>query len=215
MNIFEVKLNPTSQHWMADVNMARTSRRRWLRKSGVLLLQVGLVAPTIFSTQKSSAQQTTKTKCGCSTLPQVAGPFFTPRSPERSSLIEPSMKASRMRLIGQVVDAHCQPVSGALLDFWQCDDRGEYDNKGFRLRGHQFADIKGQFVLDTLVPGAYPGRTPHLHVRVQRRGGQILTTQLYLPGHPGNAGDFLFDTRLQMLARGSDFYFQFVLADPR
>ncbi len=195
------------------MNTSRTNRRRWLQIFGGLFLKISVVAPAIFTFQKSSARQAATPPCGRSTPPQIAGPFFTPQSPERSSLIEPSMKASRMRLMGQVVDAHCQPVPGALLDFWQCDDRGEYDNQGYRLRGHQVADRKGQFVLDTLVPGAYPGRTPHLHVRVQRRGGQILTTQLYLPGHPGNAGDFLFDPRLLMLARGSDFYFQFVLAD--
>lgn len=194
------------------MNIREANRRRWLRISGGLFLQAGLVAPIIFTTQKSSAQQTATPSCGRSTPPQMAGPFFTPQSPERSSLIEPSMKAKRMRLMGQVVDTRCQPVPGALLDFWQCDEKGEYDNQGFRLRGHQFADRKGQFVLDTVVPGAYPGRTPHLHVKVQRKGGQILTTQLYLPGHPGNAGDFLFDPRLLMVARGSDFFYQFVLA---
>jgi len=193
--------------------MIRTDRRRWLRKSGLLLLQAGLVAPTIFSTQKSSAQHTAKPPCGWSTLPQVAGPFFSPQSPERSSLIESGMKASRMRLLGQVVDSRCQPVPGAMLDFWQCDERGVYDNQGFRLRGHQFADKKGQFLLETLVPGAYPGRTPHLHVKVQRKGGHILTTQLYLPRHPGNSRDFLFDPRLLMVARGADYYFKFVLGD--
>ena len=195
------------------MNMLGTSRRRWFQIVGRLFLQVGLVAPTIFTTRKLSAQHTETPSCGRSTPPQIAGPFFKPQSPERSSLIEPGMKANRMRLKGQVVDTHCQPVPGALLEFWQCDERGEYDNQKFRLRGHQFADRKGQFVLDTLVPGAYPGRTPHLHVKVQRRGGQILTTQLYLPGHPENTGDFLFDPRLLMVARGSDFYFQFVLAD--
>jgi protocatechuate 3,4-dioxygenase beta subunit len=194
------------------MNIRGANRRRWLQISGGLFLQAGLVAPIIFTTQKSSAQQTATPSCGRSTPPQMAGPFFTPQSPERSSLIEPSLKAKRMRLMGQVVDTRCQPVPGALLDFWQCDEKGEYDNQGFRLRGHQFADRKGQFVLDTVVPGAYPGRTPHLHVKVQRKGGQILTTQLYLPGHPGNAGDFLFDPRLLMVARGPDFFYQFVLA---
>ena len=194
------------------MNIRGANRRRWLQISGGLFLQAGLVAPIIFTTQKSSAQQTATPSCGRSTPPQMAGPFFTPQSPERSSLIEPSMKAKRMRLMGQVVDTRCQPIPGVLLDFWQCDEKGEYDNQGFRLRGHQFADRKGQFVLETVVPGAYPGRTPHLHVKVQRKGGQILTTQLYLPGHPGNAGDFLFDPRLLMVARGSDFFYQFVLA---
>jgi protocatechuate 3,4-dioxygenase beta subunit len=194
------------------MNIRGANRRRWLQISGGLFLQAGLVAPIIFTTQKSSAQQTATPSCGRSTPPQMAGPFFTPQSPERSSLIEPSMKAKRMRLMGQVVDTRCQPIPGVLLDFWQCDEKGEYDNQGFRLRGHQFADRKGQFVLETVVPGAYPGRTPHLHVKVQRKGGQILTTQLYLPGHPGNAGDFLFDPRLLMMARGPDFFYQFVLA---
>jgi protocatechuate 3,4-dioxygenase beta subunit len=195
------------------MNTRRTNRRSWLKIFGGLFLQVGLVAPAMFTTKKSSAQQTTTPSCGRSTPPQIAGPFFTPRSPERRSLIESGMKSSRIRLMGQVVDTRCQPVPGVLLDFWHCDERGEYDNQGFRLRGHQFADRQGQFVLDTLVPGAYPGRTPHLHVKVQRRGGHILTTQLYLPGHPRNPDDFLFDPRLLMVARGSDFYFQFVLAD--
>ena len=194
------------------MNIRGANRRRWLQISGGLFLQAGLVAPIIFTTQKSSAQQTATPSCGRSTPPQMAGPFFTPQSPERSSLIEPSLKAKRMRLMGQVVDTRCQPIPGVLLDFWQCDEKGEYDNQGFRLRGHQFADRKGQFVLETVVPGAYPGRTPHLHVKVQCKGGQILTTQLYLPGHPGNAGDFLFDPRLLMVARGPDFFYQFVLA---
>jgi hypothetical protein len=46
---------------------------------------------------------------------------------------------------------------------------------------------------------------------VQRKGGPILTTQLYLPGHPGNAKDFLFDPKLLMQARGAALHFQFVL----
>jgi len=187
------------------------NRRRWLHFSGGLVLHLGLVAPAILTTRKSLAQTTATPSCGGPTPPQIAGPFFIPQSPERSNLIEPGIKVNRMRLTGQVVDANCRLVPGALLDFWQCDDKGEYDNQGYRLRGHQFVNATGQFVLDTLVPGAYPGRTPHLHVRVQRKGGPILTTQLYLPGHPGNARDFLFDPRLLMEPRGSELHFQFVL----
>jgi protocatechuate 3,4-dioxygenase beta subunit len=189
----------------------RATRRRLLHVSGGMFLQLGLLAPAVLTTQKSWAQRSATPACGRPTLPQIAGPFFMPQSPERSSLIEPGMTAGRMRLRGQVVDANCRPVPGALIDFWQCDDKGEYDNRGYRLRGHQFANQNGQFVLDTLVPGAYPGRTPHLHVRVQRKGGPVLTTQLYLPGHPGNSNDFLFDPRLLIEARGPEYYFQFVL----
>jgi protocatechuate 3,4-dioxygenase beta subunit len=189
----------------------RTTRRRLLHISGSAFLQLSLIAPAVFITQKSWAQRSVSPVCGRPTLPQIAGPFFMPQSPERSSLIENGMTASRMRLRGQVLDKGCKPVPGALIDFWQCDDKGEYDNQGYRLRGHQFTNNVGQFVLDTLVPGAYPGRTPHLHVRVQRKGSPVLTTQLYLPGRSSNSGDFLFDPRLLIEARGQDYFFSFVL----
>src|SRR5262249_59582752 len=53
----------------------------------------------------------------------------------------------------------CRPLAGALLDFWQADDDGSYDNQGFRLRGHQFTDAQGRYLLSTIVPAAYAGRT--------------------------------------------------------
>jgi protocatechuate 3,4-dioxygenase beta subunit len=71
---------------------------------------------------------------------------------------------------------------------------------------------KGEFPLDILMPGEYPGRAPHFHVKVQHRNELVLTTQLYLPGHPRNARDFLFAPRLVLVTRGSELQFQFVLA---
>ena len=76
----------------------------------------------------------------------------------------------------------CKPLAGALLDFWQADDKGRYDNSGSRLRGHQFTDAEGRYRLRSVVPGLYPGRTRHIHVKVQSRDGRVLTTQLYFPG---------------------------------
>jgi protocatechuate 3,4-dioxygenase beta subunit len=57
---------------------------------------------------------------------------------------------------------------------------------------------RGRFRLSTVVPGRYPGRTRHIHVKAQRPRGQILTTQLYFPGEADNAGDGLFDRELLM-----------------
>jgi protocatechuate 3,4-dioxygenase beta subunit len=104
-------------------------------------------------------------------------------------------------IAGTVLSTDCRPVARALLDFWQADDRGQYDNAGFRLRGHQFTDDRGRFRLETIVPGLYPGRTRHLHVKVQAPGRQVLTTQLYFPGEPGNARDGIFDARLLLEAQ--------------
>ena len=127
---------------------------------------------------------------------QTEGPYFKRSSPERASLLETGLAGTRLVLTGTVLSTDCRPVARALLDFWQADDRGQYDNTGFRLRGHQFTDGQGRFRLETIVPGLYPGRTRHLHVKVQAPGRPVLTTQLYFPGEAGNARDGIFDARL-------------------
>ncbi|MBR1122665.1 intradiol ring-cleavage dioxygenase [Bradyrhizobium lablabi] len=130
------------------------------------------------------------------TLAQTEGPFFKPSSPERIELLEAGMAGQPIELAGFVLTRGCKPIAGALLDFWQADDKGRYDNSGFRLRGHQFTDAEGRFRLRTVVPGAYVGRTRHIHVKVQPRGGRVLTTQLYFPGEAKNRSDGLFRTEL-------------------
>jgi len=130
------------------------------------------------------------------TQAQTEGPFFTPDSPERTSLLEDGIAGTPLLLTGYVYSSGCQPVDGALLDFWHADDNGEYDNQGYRLRGHQFAGNDGRFELETIMPGLYSGRTRHIHVKVQAPDQPVLTTQLYFPDEPGNASDGIFDPSL-------------------
>lgn len=99
-------------------------------------------------------------------------------------------------LTGKVLTTACQPVRRALLDFWQADDDGVYDNEGYRLRGHQYTDESGRYTLSTIVPGNYPGRTRHIHVKVQAPDGPVLTTQLYFPNERANASDGIFREEL-------------------
>ena len=124
----------------------------------------------------------------------------------------------RLLLSGQVLSTRCTPIAGALLDFWHTNDAGEYDNEGYTFRGHQFADDAGRFTLETIVPGVYPGRTRHIHVRVQAPNQPILTTQLYFPGESGNQGDGIFDPALLVTlvdtANGKEAQFTFVLDVP-
>jgi len=77
------------------------------------------------------------------TLAQTEGPYFTPNSPRRASLVEAGMGGQRLVVRGTVLTTGCRPVGRALLDFWQADDTGQYDNQGYRLRGHQFSDADG------------------------------------------------------------------------
>jgi protocatechuate 3,4-dioxygenase beta subunit len=133
--------------------------------------------------------------CGKQTARQTAGPFFKPSSPKRISLLEENPK-DRLVLQGVVLSPECKPVANALLDFWHADDFGEYDNQGFRYRGHQFTDAQGRYRLETILPGEYPGRTRHFHVNVQAPGRRMLTTQLYIPGDAGNRRDALYRPEL-------------------
>ena len=133
------------------------------------------------------------------TLRQTEGPFFKPSSPERADLIEAGMAGQPIELVGFVLTRACRPAANALLDLWQADASGDYDNSGFRLRGHVRADADGRYRFGTIVPGAYEGRTRHLHVKVAPPTGRLLTTQLYFPGEPKNAKDGLF--RKELLIR--------------
>jgi len=126
------------------------------------------------------------------------GPYFTPKSPERASLLEPGLNGNTLTVSGTVLTANCKPIPGAILDFWQASAEGAYDNSGFKLRGHQFADKEGRFRLETVMPGLYPGRTRHIHVKAIVPGGVSLTTQLYFPGEALNARDGLFNPDLVM-----------------
>ena len=140
------------------------------------LLIAGIAAP--FAPQAAGQPLT----CGKVTERQTAGPYFKPDSPLRAELVEKGANAPTLVITGMVLSAQCKPVANALLDFWHCDERGEYDNTGFRYRGHQLADGEGRWRLETIFPAEYPGRARHIHVNVQAPGKRILTTQLYFPG---------------------------------
>jgi protocatechuate 3,4-dioxygenase beta subunit len=192
---------------MSETDTPRIERRRFLRAAGLLPLAAALPL-------EARAEPTPECRDRDDPTPrQTEGPFFTPRSPRRASLIEPGMRGEKLVLGGLVLDTRCRPVAGALLDFWHCDFGGEYDNLGYRLRGHQFADANGRFRLETLLPGIYPGRTRHIHVKLQAPGRPVFTTQLYFPGEPGNRGDSLFRRELAMRSGGAgEGRFDFVLA---
>ena len=175
-------------------------RRKFLRRWGVLPIVLAL---PVSKSSAAEAQELTPTPA-CSdgeepTPRQMEGPFFKPRSPQRTSLLTAGLQGSRILVSGLVLSTRCTPVVGALLDFWQCDGQGEYDNSGYRLRGHQFTDGAGSYHLETIVPGVYPGRTRHIHVKVQAPGRAVLTTQLYFPGELENQHDFLFQQELLLM----------------
>lgn len=152
---------------------------------GTALAAGALAVPAVAGEQRASAT--------CSATPaQTEGPYYSAGPPKRQSILTTGTSGRRLILTGRVVGTDCRPLVGARVDFWQADGKGVYDNTGFRLRGWQRTDAKGRYRLVTVVPGLYPGRTEHIHVKVTPRGGSTLTTQLYFPGVAQNGQDGIY-----------------------
>jgi protocatechuate 3,4-dioxygenase beta subunit len=111
---------------------------------------------------------------------QIEGPYWKPLSPERTRLREPDTKGEPILITGHVYNQAGAPIDGAWLDFWHCDGEANYDNKGYRLRGHQFTGPDGRYRLETVIPSEYDDfltspdgetrkvyRTSHIHVKVK------------------------------------------------
>ncbi len=126
-----------------------------------------------------------------------------------------------LRLHGKVVQTNGQALPGARVEIWQCDNRAIYrhpraagqggQDSAFAGYGETVTNASGEYEFLTIVPVAYPGRPPHIHAKVVVPAQGVLTTQLYLGGHPDNASDGLLgmlrssgkDRLMMMLTRGA------------
>ncbi len=107
-------------------------------------------------------------------------------------------------LTGKVLDAKGNPVKNAVVEIWQCDANGVYlhtadsdkkkdkQDKNFQGFGRFVTASSGEYYFRTIKPVPYPGRTPHIHFKVKHGRKDLLTTQLYVKGHPGNDKDFIW-----------------------
>jgi protocatechuate 3,4-dioxygenase beta subunit len=174
---------------------------RFLSRRQVIV--TGALGGMMLLADDASAQQSLPPTPACHdgdepTMPQIEGPFFKPKSPQRSNLREPGMPGRPIELYGVVQTRRCRPIAGVLVDLWHADDNGDYDGKGFRLRGHVFTDSQGRYSFRTIVPGLYPGRTRHFHAKIKAPRSRLLTTQFYFPDEPRNRSDEYFTPELVM-----------------
>ena len=138
---------------------------------------------------------------------QTEGPFYPLELPADGDADLLVNGARRLRggqpvmLGGRVVDLDGRPLAGARVEIWQCDgagryhhprDRGGIADPDFQGWGHAIADADGRYRFRTLRPVSYPGRTPHIHVKLRLGRRELLTTQLYVEGDPGNERDGLW-----------------------
>ena len=100
---------------------------------------------------------------------------------------------------GQVSDTAGRAVAGAVVEIWQCDQQGHYHHPSdggadpaFQGFGRVQVAADGSYRFRTIRPAPYSGRTPHIHVKVRLGRRELLTTQVYVEGDPGNERDSLW-----------------------
>lgn len=185
-----------------------TSRRQILATGATAVIGLAL-APRHAQAQGVPAEPALPLTPACHdgdvpTRPEIEGPFFKRNSPLRADLREPRIVGRPIELSGFILTRACRPIPTALIELWHADDQGDYDNKGFHLRGHLFTDAKGHYAFRTIVPGLYPGRTRHFHIKVQAAAeSPVLTTQLYFPDEARNLEDDFFHPELVMQMAGT------------
>lgn len=136
----------------------------------------------------------------CAATPsQTEGPYYRTPNPETNN-IRIAGDGPLLTLTGQVVDQNCNPIPYTWLAFWHADPTGAYDNAApfDRYRCFFFTDAQGRYTIYTIMPGLYPGRTRHIHVKADAVNTALLTTQFYFPNEPQNASDGLYNPALEM-----------------
>jgi protocatechuate 3,4-dioxygenase beta subunit len=171
------------------------------RRTFLSTLTLGAAA---FTTRGLFAEQLAMTR----TPPMTEGPFYPPKLPLDTDndllIINDSITPAVgeiTHLTGRVLGASGEPVRNAAVEIWQCDAKQVYlaqgprDGRGdpnFQGFGRFITASTGEYYFRTIKPVPYPGRTPHIHFKIKRGGRELLTTQLFINGHPQNRTDGVF-----------------------
>ena len=129
------------------------------------------------------------------TSPNIEGPFWIPGVPERSDLDLYGDEGVSLTISGLVLDTDCNPIPDAIVEVWQANPSGAYDNTSaeMRYRGQLAANERGEYSFHTLRPGLYLNgsryRPSHIHIKIWVKGEVKKTTQLYFAGDPHLEGD--------------------------
>jgi len=172
-------------------------RRQFLKNSSLAVLALS-------STELISAKSTTSKRppddhemCDKTTRDYYGqGPFYTENPPtiQNNQLAGSSEPGDRLIISGRVFNLDCSEyIPNAVIDVWQADHEGAYDNEGYNLRGQTVSNDQGFFMFETIKPGKYLNgsmfRPSHIHYKITAPNYPTLTTQLYFEGDSDLAAD--------------------------
>lgn len=179
---------------MSPVPTFTPTRRRALRQAAA-----AVAAPALLLAGRARAQA----------LPAMTeGPFYPLQLPADSDADLTQVQGHARRAQGEpldwqgrLLDKRGQPLAGVRVEIWQCDALGAYHLHGpaparydpdFQGFGAQLTASDGGFAFRTIKPVPYPGRAPHIHVKLRAAAFGEWTTQLFVSREPGNERDFLY-----------------------
>ena len=174
-----------------------STRRQFFKRSAV-----GLALPIFWNTRSAFAEALSLTPR------QTEGPFYPNRLPLDTDNdliivndeITPAI-GEITHLSGKLLDANGKPIRNALVEIWQVDGNGVYlhtadrhaqRDANFQGFGRFLTGSTGEYYFRTVKPVPYPGRTPHIHFKIKRRGAEDFTTQCYVKGNEQNERDGVF-----------------------
>jgi protocatechuate 3,4-dioxygenase beta subunit len=170
------------------------------RRLFVRSLALGLGAVTFSTARGAFAEELART-------PRLTeGPFYPRQLPLDTdndlliinNSVTPAI-GTVTHLTGRVLSVSGEPMANAVVEIWQCDNKGVYIAQGgrdgdpnFQGFGRFTTGSKGEYRFRTIKPVPYAGRTPHIHMKVKKGERELLTTQLFINGHAQNERDGIF-----------------------
>jgi protocatechuate 3,4-dioxygenase beta subunit len=177
-----------------DRSLFLPGRRTFLRTATATLGAAWFTSPGLFAEELARTPRTTE------------GPFYPDKLPLDTDndliIIDKSVTPALgevTHLTGRVLSQAGEPIRDAVVEIWQVDNKGVYlhsADSGRRQRDSNFQGFgrfttasAGEYRFRTIKPVLYPGRTPHIHIKVKKGNRELLTTQIFVSGHPQNERD--------------------------
>ena len=165
----------------------KDSRRQFIKNASIASLAFSLspLASTAKTENRKSLDACEKTTSDY----YGEGPFYTdnPPSVTDGKLATAAEDGTKIRITGRVQNLDCSEfIPDTIVDVWQANDAGSYDNSGFNLRGQVVSNAQGFYSFETIQPGKYLNgskyRPSHIHFKITPPGFPTITTQLYFAG---------------------------------
>ncbi|MBI5759472.1 MAG: intradiol ring-cleavage dioxygenase [Planctomycetales bacterium] len=183
--------------------------RRALLRGGLALGAAALWTPGVLAEELARTPRMTE------------GPFYPDKLPLDTDndliVISDSLTPAVgeiTQLTGRVLSLSGEPIRDAVIEIWQCDANAVYlhtrdsgpkssqRDKNFQGYGRFTTSSKGEYRFRTIKPVPYPGRpAPHIHFKVRKGAQELLTSQFFVYGHPGNKRDHVYSEAGDLINR--------------